>query len=141
MTTVSSVSNTSTTDTTQKSGSGDSTQKSANAGDLDYQAFLKLFMAQLNNQDPTAPMDSSQFVAQLASFAQVEQAYLTNSKLDSLLTAQSLNIGDSAIGHTVTSGDGETSGVVKSVKITSDGPVATLDNGDTLTLGDGVTIE
>ncbi len=133
MSTVSSVSSTGTADTTAKSSTA--------GGDLDYQAFLKLFMAQLNNQDPTQPMDSSQFVAQLASFAQVEQAYLTNSKLDSLLTAQSLNIGDAAIGHTVTSGDGQTSGVVKSVKITDDGPVATLDNGDTLTLGSGVTIE
>jgi flagellar basal-body rod modification protein FlgD len=132
MSTVSSVSNTSTADTTSKTGT---------AGSLDYQAFLKLFLAQLNNQDPTAPMDSSQFVAQLASFAQVEQAYATNTKLDSLLTASSLTIGDAAIGHTVTSGDGETSGVVKSVKITSDGPVATLENGDTIPLGSGVTIE
>ena len=131
MTTVSSVSN---------AASVDTTSQAASASSLDYNAFLKLFIAQLNNQDPTQPMDSSQFVAQLATFSQVEQAYSTNIKLDSLLTSQSLSIADAAIGHTVTSGDGETSGVVASVKITSDGPLATLDNGDTLILGSGVTI-
>jgi flagellar basal-body rod modification protein FlgD len=112
----------------------------ASAASLDYSAFLKLFIAQLKNQDPTQPMDSSQFVAQLATFSQVEQAYSTNSKLDSLLTANSLSIGDQVIGRTITSADGSVSGEVASVKITADGAVATLTNGSTVTLGSGVTI-
>ena len=86
-------------------------------------------------------MDSTQFVAQLATFSQVQESVSTNSKLDSLLTAQSLTMADAFLGHTVTSADGTQSGVVTSVKITSDGPVATLSNGDTLTLGSGVTIK
>ena len=35
--------------------------------------FLQLLVAQIQNQDPTAPMDSSTFLTQLASFTQVEQ--------------------------------------------------------------------
>jgi flagellar basal-body rod modification protein FlgD len=35
--------------------------------------FLQLLVAQIQNQDPTAPMDSSTFLSQLASFTQVEQ--------------------------------------------------------------------
>lgn len=134
MTTVSSVTNTGTSASTATSGA-------SAAGNLDYNAFLQLLIAQLKNQDPTKPMDSTQFVAQLATFSQVKESVTTNTKLDSLLTAQSLTIADAFIGHTVTSGDGTTSGVVTSVKITSDGPVATLNTGDTLTLGDGVTIK
>ncbi|MBF0220466.1 MAG: flagellar hook assembly protein FlgD [Gammaproteobacteria bacterium] len=34
--------------------------------------FLELMTAQLNNQDPTSPMDNSQFLGQLAQFAQVK---------------------------------------------------------------------
>jgi len=132
VTTVSPVSGTSTTDTTSSTNP---------LGKLDANAFLQLLIAQLKNQDPTKPMDSTQFVSQLATFTQVQESVTTNSKLDSLLTASALTLGDAAIGHTVTSADGATSGVVTSVKITSDGPVATLDNGDTLTLGDGVTIQ
>lgn len=131
MSTVSAVSSTTTTDTTSTTSS---------VGSLDYNAFLQLLIAQLKNQDPTAPMDSTQFVAQLATFSQVEQSVATNSKLDSLLTAQSLSMADAFIGHTVTSSDGETSGLVTSVKITSDGPLATLANGDTLLLSSGVSI-
>ncbi|GFO67306.1 basal-body rod modification protein FlgD [Geomonas limicola] len=47
--------------------------------------FLKLFVTQLQNQDPLNPQDSSQFISQLAQITQVEQAYNTNSNLTSLL--------------------------------------------------------
>ena len=76
MTTVSPVSSTPTaTETAAKSS----------VGDLDYNAFLKLLIAQMKNQDPTKPMDSTAFMAQLATFSQVEQSVSTNTKLDSLL--------------------------------------------------------
>jgi flagellar basal-body rod modification protein FlgD len=51
--------------------------------------FLKLLMAQLAHQDPTSPVDSQAFVAQLAQFANVEQLSSVNSQLESLLVAQS----------------------------------------------------
>jgi len=35
--------------------------------------FLQLLVAQIQNQDPTAPMDSSTFLTQLAEFSSVEQ--------------------------------------------------------------------
>ena len=47
--------------------------------------FLKLFITQLQNQDPLNPQDSSQFIGQLAQLTQVEQAYNTNTNLQSLL--------------------------------------------------------
>jgi flagellar basal-body rod modification protein FlgD len=50
--------------------------------------FLKLFMTQLQNQDPLNPQDSSQFIGQLAQLTQLEQSYNTNTNLQSLLTAQ-----------------------------------------------------
>jgi flagellar basal-body rod modification protein FlgD len=35
--------------------------------------FLQLLVAQIQNQDPTAPVDSSTFLTQLAEFSQLEQ--------------------------------------------------------------------
>ena len=35
--------------------------------------FLQLLVAQIQNQDPTQPIDSSTFLSQLASFSQLEQ--------------------------------------------------------------------
>jgi flagellar basal-body rod modification protein FlgD len=52
---------------------------------LGKDAFLKLLVAQLKNQDPQNPADSSQMAAQLAQFSSVEQ--LTN--INQTLTAQS----------------------------------------------------
>jgi len=47
----------------------------------DYQNFLKLLTAQVANQDPLAPMDSSTFVTQLAQLSQVEQSIQVNTNL------------------------------------------------------------
>ncbi len=107
---------------------------------LDYSAFLQLLIAQMKNQDPTEPMDTAQYMGQLASFSQVEQSMSANAKLDSLLTSSSLQIADAAMGRVVTSADGSVSGTVTSVRIASDAPIATLSNGKELALGAGVRI-
>jgi flagellar basal-body rod modification protein FlgD len=60
--------------------------------------FLKLLMAQLANQDPTAPTDNQAFVAQLAQFAGLEAAQGTNTRLDTLLTAQASNSQTATVG-------------------------------------------
>lgn len=108
--------------------------------DVDYQSFLKLLVAQMKNQDPTKPMDATQFVAQLASFSQVEQSVQMNTKLDNLLQSSTLAQADALIGRTITSADGTVSGVVESVKLISGGSVAVLAGGKTITVGPGITI-
>jgi flagellar basal-body rod modification protein FlgD len=37
------------------------------------QTFLQLLVSEIQNQDPTAPMDSTTFLTQLAQFSQLEQ--------------------------------------------------------------------
>lgn len=48
----------------------------------DFETFLMLLTAQMRNQDPLKPMESTEFVAQLASFSSVEQQVRTNDGLD-----------------------------------------------------------
>jgi len=50
------------------------------------QTFLKLLVAQLNNQDPTNPMDSSQMTAQLAQIDTVSGISSVNTSVQSLLS-------------------------------------------------------
>ncbi len=49
-----------------------------------FDTFLKLLTAQVRNQDPLAPLDSTQFVEQLATFSSLEQQVQTNTLLQSL---------------------------------------------------------
>lgn len=50
----------------------------------DYESFLTLLTAQIQNQDPLAPVDSTEFVSQLAQLSQVEQAVQTNDQIELL---------------------------------------------------------
>lgn len=60
-------------------------QASTQGLNTDYQSFLKLLVAQVQNQDPMAPMDSTTFVSQLAQLSQVEQAIMTNTNLEKVV--------------------------------------------------------
>lgn len=120
-----------------------STQQQANkttSSSLNYDSFLTLLTAQMKYQDPTKPMDATQFVAQLASFSNVEQGIKTNQKLDSLLISQSLGQVDGLIGKYVTSMDGKITGKVKEVHIYANGTVVALEGGKELLLDAGVKI-
>jgi flagellar basal-body rod modification protein FlgD len=47
----------------------------------DFETFLRMLTAQLRNQDPLNPMQSTDFAVQLATFAGVEQQAMTNKLL------------------------------------------------------------
>ncbi|UUP16830.1 flagellar hook assembly protein FlgD [Nitratireductor thuwali] len=107
---------------------------------VDYQSFLKLLVAEMKNQDPTSPMESTDYVAQLATFSQVEQSVQINSKLDQILQASSLSQASGLIGRQITSADESQTGIVKEVRLFSDGVVAVLENGEKVVVGPGVSI-
>ncbi len=101
-------------------------EKASKAASVNYDSFLKLLIAQMKNQDPTDPMKASEQIAQLATFSQVEQSIKTNTNLEALLQSNALGQADSVIGRKVTSADGQTSGVVEQVEVTSSGITAVL---------------
>ncbi|MEE0353330.1 flagellar hook assembly protein FlgD [uncultured Treponema sp.] len=85
--------------------------------DLGKDDFLKLLITQLSNQDPTSPMENTQFIAQMAQFSSLEQMTNMNqefAKMNSMLVS-SQAVG--TIGKTVdiTLGDTKTTGVVEAV--------------------------
>ncbi|MEM8957494.1 MAG: flagellar hook capping FlgD N-terminal domain-containing protein [Pseudomonadota bacterium] len=50
----------------------------------DFETFLKMLTAQIQNQDPLNPIDSTDYAVQLATFSSVEQQVLTNDLLETM---------------------------------------------------------
>ena len=65
---------------------------SSSATGEEFSTFLTLLTAQIRNQDPLAPLDSTQFVEQLATFSQLELQAKGNQVLENiaLMLAQNL---------------------------------------------------
>ena len=132
---------TSATDTTGTGPKATTTTPSSNP--VGYNTFLQLLIAEMKNQDPTNPTDTSQYMSQFAQLSSVEQAMQTNSKLDALLSSSALSQAEGLIGRTVSFTDSSgaaVAGKIASVSINSDGSVATLENGMKIPVGAGLTL-
>nr|WP_093212298.1 flagellar hook assembly protein FlgD [Sediminibacillus albus] len=53
--------------------------------------FLKILMAQLQNQDPLNPMEDKEFITQMASFSSLEQMTNMSSSMDKMVQAQNIS--------------------------------------------------
>jgi flagellar basal-body rod modification protein FlgD len=87
---------------------------------LGEDAFMKLLLAQLQNQDPLKPMEDKEFIAQLAQFNSLNQLTQLNKTLGEFITMQSLSQGSALIGKMVTgvSSQGQTvSGLVSGLRM------------------------
>jgi len=88
------------------------TTQARKALSANYDTFLKLLTAQLQNQDPLKPMDSTQFTQQLVMYSQVEQQISTNDNLSSLIALTKSATGANAVsylGRTAFTQGGDTS--------------------------------
>src|SRR4249920_532570 len=64
-----------------------------------FDTFLHILTAQIQNQDPLEPMDSSQFTQQLVQFSGVEQQIKANTQLEALLESAHSSTGASLAGY------------------------------------------
>jgi flagellar basal-body rod modification protein FlgD len=97
--------------------------KKVDNGSLGKDQFLKLFVAQLQHQDPMNPMNDNEFMAQMASFSTLEQ--VTN-----LAAANERSATIGLIGRTVTYTDQNNvphTGTVEKVTTKDGKPLLTVD--------------
>ena len=75
---------------------------------LGQDAFLKLLITQLRNQDPMSPMADQDFIAQLAQFSSLEQMQQLNSGFDALGKSAAATQAFAMIGKTIDYADPST---------------------------------
>ena len=82
----------------------------------DYSTFLNLLTAQIKNQDPLSPMDTTAWTAQLVQYSSVEQQLKANGYLETIASNNTQNSMNAAVGYI-----GKT--------VTADQDIATLKDG------------
>ncbi len=108
--------------------------------------FLTLLVTQLQNQDPLAPMDSTNFTSQLAQFSSLEQLTSINEGLEALTASQNslqnaylANLIGKEVGYEGTAANGAATtlyGKVTGVSYDSDGTYFIVDGTKKVGLGD-----
>jgi flagellar basal-body rod modification protein FlgD len=120
-------------------------------GTLGKDDFMKLLIAQLQNQDPTNPMKDNEFIAQMAQFSALEQTMNLSKSFEKFAEAQNQSqliqynnfVGKEIRWHEITEETGEDgkpvvnegTGKITSIKFVNGSAVFTLENGKELTPG------
>lgn len=111
------------------------------ADQMGKDTFLKLLVAQMRYQDPSNPTSSSEFMAQTATFSQVEKLDQLATQNAALLTIQRALSAGALVGHSVSYTDAEgttKTGTVTAVRIgsnTADGEPEAMVGGVAVPMG------
>lgn len=97
---------------------------------LGQDAFFKLLITQLQNQDPLNPMEDREFISQMAEFSSLEKTEKLYSLLEDKLSSNQVINNSHLIGKAITANvEGiDLTGVVNSIKSQGDQVFAVLDN-------------
>lgn len=144
MSTISPVSTTQNNSAITSASSSQSVSQTLSGLNLDANSFLKMFTAEIANQDPLNPMDQSSFLNQIAQMTQVQSASELSDTLNNLGTAMSSSLSSQQIteatgflGRNIqyTDANGATQqGTVSAIQLGSDGTPQLLVGGNSVGL-------
>ncbi len=105
---------------------------SINNSTINQEDFIKLFLSELNYQDPLEPVDNKEFLAQMAQFANIEQTRQTSENIQNLVLLNSTEQSVGLLGRNVqaTTEGGVYAGKVMAVNFQSDGALLTIKTSD-----------
>ncbi len=110
--------------------------------------YMKLLIAQLQNQNPLEPLDNNEMASQLAQFSQLQQLESMNSNFASVLSTTERNYANSLIGKEISfasedeTGAGDiTSGIVEKVINNVDGEIILVAGNHTIALGNVISVK
>lgn len=87
---------------TTPSGTNASTSTTGTTQTLGQDAFLKLLVTQMQQQDPTQPMDNTQFISQMAQFSSLQEMQTMNTSMNTFISDAQFSQLNGLMGKTVT---------------------------------------
>lgn len=100
---------------------------------LNQNDLIKLFLTQLQYQDPMSPMNNEQFLAQLAQFANLQESQTINDNIQNLVfmnsSSQSVGLLSKQVEMATQSGQ-KVDGTVTAIQFTTSGPLLTITAAD-----------
>jgi flagellar basal-body rod modification protein FlgD len=117
-------------------GAPSTEQTATNAFGLAFEDLLRIVLTQLTYQDPLKPMESFEFVSQLAQFSQIQQTQTMSDRILGILQAQATNQATSVLGRIVDipAGPATISGRVESISFLTGEPRLTIETADGRTI-------
>ena len=115
---------------------GSPDQVATNAFGLQFEDLLRIVLTQLTYQDPLKPVESFEFVSQLAQFSQIQQTQTMSDRIAGILQAQATNQATGVLGRVVDipAGQGVLSGRVTSITFDSGEPRLTIETSNNNTI-------
>ena len=127
----------------QSAASGASASTAANSLGLSQSDFMQLLTTQMQYQDPSNPISSTDLITQLSQFSNVQGMQQLNSTITQMLTLQQVTQAANMIGKQITyTSSGKTlgsTGTVGSVQV-SNGQVQLMVGGQPVSLSQVTTI-
>ncbi len=105
--------------------------------------FYDLIFTELANQDPLAPNETKDLVAQISTIQAIQSDQQLTERLEDIVRQNQITTASSLVGRFVsgrTSGGQEAAGFVDSVSITRDGPVLNLSGGGAVAMDDLIEV-
>ncbi|MCS7220765.1 MAG: flagellar hook capping FlgD N-terminal domain-containing protein [Anaerolineae bacterium] len=118
-----------------------SNQQESSSLNVDRNAFLRLLLVQIRNQDPLSPIRGEEFLSQLAQLTTLEQMWRMNESLQTFMAQEQLLQASALIGRTVQAmdeGGRLIEGIVQGARVRNG--VVSLDLGDREVLLSQVTL-
>ena len=93
---------------------------------VEFDDYMKIFLAQLTNQNPLEPVDNKEFLTQMAAFTELQVAQENSNRLEQVLSVMATNQSVALLGKNVEMSSAGIVGEVTAVDMTNGQPVLTL---------------
>ncbi|MEY8239578.1 MAG: flagellar hook capping FlgD N-terminal domain-containing protein [Cycloclasticus sp.] len=97
---------------------------------IDFNDYMKIFLAQLSNQNPLEPVDNKEFLTQMAAFTELQVSQQNSAKLDQVINVMATNQSIGLLGKNVEIANAGIIGEVTAISTNTGQPLLTVKSSD-----------